>query len=206
MRRFGVGLLLLVVTVTVLSVSQVEAAAQYHTVVVGDTLWKIAVKYEVGLSELIAANPQLENPNLIYPGDRIAIPDLSEVKSLEMQVVELVNQERAKQGLKPLKYNWELARVARYKSMDMRDNGYFSHTSPTYGSPFKMMRDFGIRYTRAGENIAYGYLTPESVMRGWMNSSGHRKNILSPNYTEIGVGVAKSSSGRIYWTQMFITR
>ena len=73
----------------------------------------------------------------------------------------------------------ELSRVARAKSEDMRDNGYFSHESPTYGSPFDMMRKFGIRFRTAGENIAAGYPTPEAAVKGWMNSSGHRANILS---------------------------
>ena len=107
-------------------------------------------------------------------------------------------------GLAPLKANWELSRVARYKSQDMIDKNYFSHTSPTYGSPFDMMTNFGIKYMSAGENIAYGQPTPTSVMTGWMNSAGHKANILSKNYTEIGVGVAKKSDGTIYWTQQFI--
>ena len=97
--------------------------------------------------------------------------------------------------------NWELSRVARYKSQDMKDKKYFSHTSPTYGSPFDMMKSFGISYKTAGENIAYGYSTPEAVVKGWMNSEGHRKNILNPSFTQIGVGYVASGN---YWTQMFI--
>ena len=84
---------------------------------------------------------------------------------------------------------------------DMHDKGYFSHTSPTYGSPFDMMTSFGIRYLTAGENIAMGYRTPQSVVDGWMNSPGHRANILNASFTEIGVGYVESGS---YWTQMFI--
>nr|WP_278244311.1 CAP domain-containing protein [Caldisalinibacter kiritimatiensis] len=121
-----------------------------------------------------------------------------------MEVIRLVNAERAKHGLKPLAYNWELSRVARFKSKDMAQVGYFSHTSPTYGSPFKMMKDFGINYSYAGENIAMGYRTPEDVMKGWMNSPGHRRNILSPNFSQIGVGYAVNNQGTPYWTQMFI--
>ncbi|MDF2545197.1 MAG: safA [Anaerosolibacter sp.] len=181
-----------------------EAATSTHTVVSGDTLWKIAVKYEVGVKELIQANPQISNINLIYPGMKVNVPADSPEEAFEKEVVRLVNVERAKNGLQPLKENWELSRVARYKSMDMRDKGYFSHTSPTYGSPFDMMKSFGIAYSTAGENIAMGQKTPADVMKGWMNSEGHRKNILSPSYTEIGVGYAVNSKGSTYWTQMFI--
>ncbi len=175
-----------------------------HTVSYGDTLWKIAVRYEVGLSEIINANSELQNPDLIYPGQIINIPNIDEVKAKEIEVIRLVNVERAKHNLKPLTHDWELSRVARFKSQDMAQNKYFSHTSPTYGSPFKMMKDFGISYSYAGENIAMGYRTPQDVVTGWMNSSGHRRNILSKNFTEIGVGYAVNSKGTPYWTQMFI--
>ncbi|MBU3179902.1 CAP domain-containing protein [Clostridium psychrophilum] len=123
---------------------------------------------------------------------------------LEKEVVTLVNKERAKQGLAPLKDNSQLSGVARTKSSDMAKNNYFSHTSPTYGSPFDMMKQFGITYTAAGENIAMGQQTAASVMTSWMNSPGHKANILSKDFTEIGVGVAKNSDGTIYWTQQFI--
>lgn len=177
-------------------------AATVHKVVSGDTMWKISVKYETGLSEIINANDHIKNPNLIYPGDSITVPDEENaMTSFEKQVVELVNDIRVKNGLKELKINWQLSRVARYKSMDMRDKGYFSHQSPTYGSSFDMMKSFGISYRTAGENIAKGQRTPQAVVDAWMNSSGHRANILSSSYTEIGVGHV--SEGNI-WTQMFI--
>ncbi|MDU1321817.1 CAP domain-containing protein [Clostridium sporogenes] len=130
-------------------------------------------------------------------------PD-SSVAALEKEVVTLVNAERAKAGLPALKANTELSNVARLKSQDMIDKKYFSHTSPTYGSPFDMMKKFGIKYSAAGENIASGYPTAKAVVDGWMNSPGHRANILSKSFTEIGVGLAKSSNGTCYWTQMFI--
>lgn len=134
----------------------------------------------------------------------IAAPNLTEANKLEKEVVMLVNQERAKLGLAPLKHNLELSNVARYKSEDMITNNYFDHISPTYGSPFDMITSFGIQYTAAGENIAMGQQTAASVMNAWMNSPGHKANILSENYTEIGVGVAKDKNGSIYWTQQFI--
>lgn len=179
-----------------------SAASLTHTVVKGDTMWKLAVKYQVGTGEIISANPQVTNPNLIYPGQRLSIPQVSsDVLDYEAEVVRLVNEQRAKYGLQPLTVNWELSRVARYKSEDMARNRYFSHTSPTYGSPFDMMRSFGISYRSAGENIAYGQRTPAAVVDAWMNSSGHRENILKTSYTQIGVGYYAAGN---YWTQMFI--
>ena len=178
------------------------SAATTHKVVSGDTMWKIAVRYEVGLGEIKSANPQIANPDLIYPGQILNIPTTSSsVTSFEQEVIRLVNEIRIENGLRPLTYDWELSRVARYKSQDMKDNKYFSHTSPVYGSPFQMMKSFGISYRSAGENIAKGYATPEAVVEGWMNSPGHRANILNSSFTHIGVGYV--AEGR-YWTQMFI--
>jgi uncharacterized YkwD family protein len=119
----------------------------------------------------------------------------------EQKMINLVNQERQKAGVAPLKIDLELSRVARIKSQDMRDKGYFSHTSPTYGSPFDMMKSFGITYRTAGENIAK-HSSVESAHTGLMNSEGHRKNILNPSFTHIGIGIV---DGR-YYTQMFVGR
>ena len=189
-----------------LFVLPVTAGAQSgtYTVVRGDTMWKIAVRYQIGVSELIQANPQIKNPSMIYVGQKLSIPSIDNVKTLEQQVIDIVNRNRVSAGLAPLKANWELCRVARYKSQDMINKGYFGHQSPTYGSPFTMMQSFGIRFSAAGENIAYGQRTPQEVMNGWMNSSGHRANIMSSVYNQIGVGVAKASNGTYYWTQEFI--
>lgn len=181
---------------------QASAATTTHTVMRGDTMWRIAVRYEVGISELKAANGHIVNYDLIYPGQKIYIPVRdSSVSAYEAEVVRLVNAIRVKNGLSALVHDWELSRVARYKSQDMRDKSYFSHTSPTYGSPFAMMRSFGISYKTAGENIARGYSTTAAVVDGWMNSPGHRANILNPSFTHIGVGYVASGS---YCTQMFI--
>ena len=180
------------------------AQSTTYTVVPGDTMWKIAVKYEIGLSELEKANPQIKNFAMIYVGQKITIPEASPLQSLEDEVIRLVNKERAARGLTTLAKNWQLSRVARYKSQDMINKKYFGHTSPTYGTPFQMMESFGLRFSAAGENIAYGQKTPQEVMTAWMNSPGHRANILSAAYTQIGVGAAKTSSGTLYWTQEFI--
>lgn len=180
------------------------AEGKVYTVVAGDTMWKIAVRFEIGLDELKKANAQIKNPALIYIGQKIYIPEASPLQTLETQVITLVNKERAARGLTMLKTNWELSRVARYKSQDMINKNYFGHTSPTYGTPFQMMESFGLRFSAAGENIAYGQRTPQEVMNAWMNSPGHRANILSAVYTQIGVGAAKASNGTLYWTQEFI--
>ena len=196
-------LLFLLSTIMLVCVLMTGAsAATTHRVVAGDSLWKIAVRYQVGLSEIKSANPQIANPDLIYPGQILNIPTVdSSVTSFEREVVRLVNVERAKRGLGELTYDWELSRVARIKSQDMHDNRYFSHTSPTYGSPFQMMKSFGISYRSAGENIARGQATPQAVVNAWMNSSGHRANILNSSFTHIGVGYVADGK---YWTQMFI--
>ncbi|MFD1017613.1 SafA/ExsA family spore coat assembly protein [Thalassobacillus hwangdonensis] len=201
-------LILFIFSFSWLGLQEGNAQAQTDTYIVksGDSLWKISRKYQIGLSEIINANPQFENPDLIYPGDRVTIPLKPGIKSVEQQVIDLTNQERASQGLPALKKDWQLSRVARYKSRDMAKNNYFSHTSPTYGSPFQMMRNFNINYRAAAENIAAGQRTPQQVVQEWMNSPGHRKNILNRNVTHIGVGYATGGSYGTYWTQMFISK
>lgn len=201
MKPFRVFLLTAALTGSLLTPAA-QAAGLTHTVTQGDTMWKLAVKYQVGTSEIIHANPQISNPDLIYPGQVLNIPQTdSKIASFEAEVIRLVNEIRRQNGLKPLAENWELSRVARYKSQDMLDHRYFSHTSPTYGTPFQMIKAFGLSYRTAGENIAMGYSTPQAVVNGWMNSSGHRANILNASYTQIGVGYVAQGN---YWTQMFI--
>lgn len=179
-----------------------------YKVVSGDTLWKIASKCGIKLSDLLAANPQITNSTLIFPGQIINIPSTTsapnDLKTLEAEVIRLVNVERAKVGRPKLTENSELSHVARIKSNDFIKNNYFSHTSPTYGTPFDMLKSFGITFTAAAENIASGQRSASEVMNSWMNSSGHRANILSSTYNQIGVGVAKNNNGNLYWTQMFI--
>ncbi|SFQ30344.1 CAP domain-containing protein [Salibacterium halotolerans] len=132
--------------------------------------------------------------------------DVESESEFEQQVIALTNEEREKAGLAPLKPYSELSDVARDKSKDMRDAGYFSHNSPNYGSPFDMMDSYGIDYQGAGENIAAGQRSPEQVVEGWMNSKGHRENILNEDFTHIGVGHAEGGSYGHYWTQMFVTK
>lgn len=202
MRKYVSIALCAVILVTAILCEGVFADDVKYTVVKGDSMWKISRRFEIGLDELIAANPQIKDPTLIYPDQIVTIPGGDEgVKSVEAEVVRLVNAERAKEGLAPLTLDWELSRVARYKSQDMHDRGYFSHQSPTYGSPFEMMRAFGLRYRTAGENIARGYASAAQVVNAWMNSSGHRANIMNAGFTKIGVGYVADGN---YFTQMFM--
>ncbi|WP_226037251.1 CAP domain-containing protein [Aquibacillus saliphilus] len=126
-----------------------------------------------------------------------------EISEVEKEVVRLTNEQRQQNGLSNLSADTELTNVAQKKSDDMAANNYFSHTSPTYGSPFDMLKEFGIDYTTAAENIASGQQSAEEVVNGWMNSPGHKKNILNKDVTHIGVGHATNGN---YWTQLFIKK
>lgn len=158
------------------------------------------VKEEPVSKEQTAPQPEVTEPAQNQPQMNQSVEE-SEVSAFEQEVVNLTNEERAKQGLPPLTLDKELSAVAGDKSLDMQRNDYFSHNSPTYGSPFDMMKAYGIDYRTAGENIAMGQTSPEQVVEGWMNSAGHRQNIMNPNFTHIGVGYVAEGN---YWTQMFI--
>lgn len=121
----------------------------------------------------------------------------------EQKVAELVNIERKNAGLAPLTLDTAISNVARLKSQDMAKNNYFAHQSPTYGSAGDMLTKYGIKWSAWGENIASGQKTPEAVVTAWMNSPGHRANIMSANFTKLGVGYATNANGTPYWTQMF---
>ncbi|MGY4690661.1 CAP domain-containing protein [Salibacterium sp. K-3] len=124
-------------------------------------------------------------------------------RSVKAEVIALTNEEREKQGLNSLKEDETVAKAAQAKSEDMAENNYFAHQSPTYGSPFNMLKEYGADFRSAAENIAAGQATPEQAVEGWMNSEGHRKNILNEDLTHIGIGYEEN--GR-YWTQMFIEK
>lgn len=121
----------------------------------------------------------------------------------ELEVFNLINKQRTNNGLSPLKIDSEVQNVARVKAQDMVDNNYFSHNSPTYGSPFDMLKSYKVSYKTAGENIAGNSSNTEAV-NAWMNSSGHKANILNSSFNYTGIGVVKGSKyGKIY-VQMFI--
>jgi uncharacterized YkwD family protein/spore coat assembly protein SafA len=190
------------------------ASAAPYTVTGNDTMWTISKKYGISLISLIQANTQVSNPNMIWSGMKLTIPHTNSnigstapqatassanTSTFASQVFSIVNKERTKAGLKPLTSDSALSAMAMDKAKDMYTNNYFDHTSPTYGSPFNMMKSYGIRYSYAGENIAMGQRTPQEVMTAWMNSPGHRKNILSPNFKKIGIAYYKGE-----WVQEFI--
>ena len=118
-------------------------------------------------------------------------------------MLNLVNQDRRANGLSDLTLDAELSRIARIKSCDMRDNRYFAHESPTYGRMSQMLRTFSYRFSAAGENIAH-HATVERAQAAFMSSSGHRRNILSPNWTKIGIGICQDAQGYVYVTQVFV--
>lgn len=121
------------------------------------------------------------------------------MSQLELAAAELVNEKRENYGLEPLEISADLSAKARVKAQDMDKNNYFSHTSPTYGSPFAMMQAMGVTYRSAAENIAMGYRTAEAVVNAWMASPSHRANILSTRYDTLGIGFSDG-----YWAQWFI--
>lgn len=187
-------------------------------------MWKIAKRYKVPFAKILILNKHYPNQNLIHPKDDIELPEGEHGQSTEAdnaaegtdradqaavteqarEVLKLVNQERGKVGLKPLVLNEQLTNIATIKAKDMADNGYFDHTSPTYGSPFDMLKRFGVKYSAAGENIAAGQKDAAEVMNSWMNSSGHRANILNANYEQIGIGYVTGGRWGTYWVQLFI--
>lgn len=123
----------------------------------------------------------------------------------EQKLISYINEERTKRGLPRLNVNLQLSEIAHLKAEDMLKNNYFSHISPTYGSPFDIMKKFGISYTMAGENIAKNSNIYKAHI-ALMNSEGHRANILNPSYTDVGVGVVHDNNGGIIVVEMFICR
>ena len=119
------------------------------------------------------------------------------------ELLTLINAERQSHGAQPLVLSAELSVVAYDKASDMAQGGYFSHTSPTYGTPYDMLDAYNIVYKSAGENIAAGHRTVRKVFDEWMNSASHSANILSDEFTHLGIGVAYGGEHGIYWTLVF---
>ncbi len=149
-----------------------------------------------------ASTQPTSNMRVITPEKKDPQP-ASDIEALERKMVEMVNRERLKVGLRALQPDPALTKLARMKSRDMAERGYFDHTSPTYGSPFEMMKKFGVSYRAAGENLASAP-TIEWAFSSLMKSSGHRANILREGYDRIGIGVVRKGS-QLLVTQLFIT-
>lgn len=211
---------------TIILMQVTPAGAQHCNVQRGDTMYKIAKEYHVLFHELLKLNRHYPNQNLIHPNDKVELPDGStgadttesgtgdtntsndetadkDASEQAQAVLKIVNEERAKQGLKALILDKQLNNVAQLKAEDMKKNNYFDHNSPTLGSPFDLMRSQGVSYRTAGENIAAGQQSAEAVMNSWLNSSGHRANILNGNYTKLGVGFVTGGRYGTYWVQEF---
>ncbi len=125
--------------------------------------------------------------------------------SMEQQMITLVNQARSQNNLPALQVDMQVTNVARVKAQDMIDNNYFSHNSPKYGSPFDMMKSFGVHYVKAAENIA-GNQNVQNAHNAFMNSPGHRQNILNPDYTHIGIGIKQGGQYGNMFSQMFVSK
>jgi uncharacterized YkwD family protein len=201
---------------SLMQVSSVDTTlpVNQHVVQNNESIGDIVERYHVNIEEFLKLNPNLEQ-NIstdpegsvdapIQPNQTVTLPTNESLTGYEEQVLMLTNRERQKAGLSPCAGNdSNLNRSARAKSEDMATNNYFSHQSPTFGDPFAMMRNFGVIYQTAGENIAKGQPTPQEVVNAWMKSPGHRENIMNGTYTHLGVGYVRKN-GQAYWTQQFI--
>ena len=128
-------------------------------------------------------------------------PEADKELTFAEQVVELVNQERTKAGLSAVTLDQNIASAALVRAKEIETS--FSHTRPN-GSKFSTaLTEQGVTFKGAGENIAWGQKSPEAVIQAWMNSEGHRANILNKNFTKIGVGYYQNAAGRNFWTQLF---
>lgn len=221
-------LIAIILLMSILPMSASSAFAQHCDVKRGDSMWRIAKRYHVDFHRILELNKHFKNQSLIHPTDEVELPDgssgnqttqNSENDNIEsgsqtptdrketshaQEILNLVNAERKKQGLSALTLNDKLNNIATMKAKDMAVNNYFSHQSPTYGSPFQMLQNYGVTYSYAGENIAGGQRSSQAVMNDWMNSSGHRANILNKNFTQLGVGYYEGGSYGTYWVQTFI--
>lgn len=231
-KTYSMKKLIAPLTVLALSTTIAAPALAQCKVQKNESLWSIAKEYHLDFAELCKLNAHLPNISIIMPGQQVntqndtgtgndatgshdnqgngnttdstTASEKITSSGYAQEILQLVNQERSKQGLKALQLDSKLNQVATVKAKDMASNHYFSHDSPTYGTPFDMMHSFNVSYRSAGENIAAGQKTAQEVMNSWMNSAGHRANILNKNYTHLGVGYCLDSDSTPYWCQEFV--
>ena len=120
----------------------------------------------------------------------------------EQKLLNLLNEDRARNGLPPLALDPELSQLAKLKSRDMNSNHYVSHESPTFGNAVQMLDTFHYDYNSVGENIAH-HATVEKAEAAFMSSDGHRRNILGSQWDKVGIGIAYDENGNVYVTQLF---
>ncbi|MFI6743031.1 CAP domain-containing protein [Nonomuraea sp. NPDC050451] len=175
------------------------------------TYYAVATDYRGGSAKSKAVRLTCVTPTPTPTTRETGAPPASETKeattsvgtALEKEVVRLTNAERAKGGCDPLKHDARLRRAAFGHSADMAKNDYFDHDSQDGRDMVDRIRATGFSGSTLAENIAMGQRSAAEVVRGWMNSDGHRRNIMNCSYTLIGVGAAKDAQGQIYWTQDF---
>ena len=185
----------------------VQARTEYH-VQSGDTLWEISLLNDVNLELLLLENPQVGNPNLIFPGDTIFLPIDQQHNSVteKEKLLQKVNAQRIKAGLRPCQLDKELSNIAEKKSIDMKEKQYVAHKSPTYGNPTEMISSFQIPAESVRENIAAGEGSASNIFTTWMNSQLHRENLLQKEATHIGIGYAEGGLHGHYWTILVIEK
>jgi len=122
----------------------------------------------------------------------------------ETELAAIINKVRQSEGMPLLRKDWEVARLARYKSEEMRAHRVFDHESVTYGNPAQLLDRFHIQYTHVGANIALGHTAPSDVVLAWLASPGHRASILDPQFSRLGVGLSIDADGTPYWTLLLV--
>jgi uncharacterized protein YkwD len=186
--------------------SSAKAMTEYR-VHEGDTMWEISLRNAISLDKLLLDNPQLGNPNLIYPGDIIYLPIERGNSVLEKEtLLQIINAERKKAGLRPFLLDKELTEIAQKKSMDMKEKQYVAHKSPTYGNPTEMIRSFQIPVRSVRENIGAGEESASAIFNTWMNSQPNRENLLQKTATHIGIGYAEGGLHGHYWALLIIEK
>jgi uncharacterized protein YkwD len=173
----------------------------------GDTMWKISLKHNITLRNLLAENLQVDNPDLIYPGEIIFLPIIQrDSESEKIVLLQLINSQRIKAGLRPYELDQTLSRIAEKKSIDMKEKQYIAHKSPTYGNPTEMIRSFHIPVRSVKENIGVGEGSAREIFNTWMSSQLHQENVLQKRATHIGIGYAKGGLHGHYWTILIIEK
>ncbi|MFE8703668.1 CAP domain-containing protein [Cytobacillus sp. FJAT-54145] len=197
---------------TFLCLALETSASSIYEVKRGDTLWKISFKLNLNFHELIQLNPQLKDPDWIYPGEKINVPIMEYTESpkesnqITNELLRLTNEKRKNSGLTPLTLDESLCKAAEKKALDMKQNEYVAHTSPTYGNPTVMLKDLNIPFQFVKENLGAGQQSTEDVFQAWMNSYIHRENLLDKNATHIGIGYTNGGFHGHYWTILIIKK
>ncbi|WP_313804189.1 CAP domain-containing protein [Cytobacillus sp.] len=193
------------------SLSATVNAQSSYIVMEGDTLWEIAKHHQISLERIIRSNQQLQNPNLIYPGQVIIIPgnvwkdrDEKTLNKEEEKLADILNNKRLQLGMKALTIDDSLTNAAKLKSADMIEKKYLSHYSPTYGSPSSMLKVLNISFKNVNESIGAGYQSPEQVLDSWLHSSANRETILNDRASKMGIGYIQGGIYGHYWTVLIV--